>query len=436
MNFTEESVKQLSPEDASTKAGMQLATTAKWDNACHHEKALWGECKGSGKNPYFTQVDLTNIAFKCSCPSRKFPCKHGLGLLFLYVKQPGYFKQTGDLHEKVSEWLDKRHARTETKTQKEEKPVDEKAQKKRAEQREDKVAQGIEKLDTWMKDVIRTGIQNLPQQQYTAFKNIASGMVDAQAPGLAGMLRGLEDINYFEENWEQNFMRQFSKIYFILQTYDNKDNLSAEWQQELRSQIGWNTTKEELAELPVLNDTWNILHTEKTPFEKLISEKTWLYGQQTRQFYYQLQFYTPQQAFSTQMLITGNCIEAKAVAYPAVAARRIWIKDSIPHKSSFTLQGDASLFETILTDVSAAKATNPLQEEFPFILHTITLALHNGQWYLSDAAQKSIPVIQQEKTLWKIWALTRGLPFDAFGIYSNGEFKILSLYHQNRYYTF
>ena len=42
---------------------------------------LWGLCAGSGKNPYQTIVDLSGPAYKCSCPSRKFPCKHALGLL-------------------------------------------------------------------------------------------------------------------------------------------------------------------------------------------------------------------------------------------------------------------------------------------------------------------------------------------------------------------
>jgi SWIM zinc finger len=42
---------------------------------------VWGLCAGSGKRPYQTVVDLTGPAYKCSCPSRKFPCKHALALL-------------------------------------------------------------------------------------------------------------------------------------------------------------------------------------------------------------------------------------------------------------------------------------------------------------------------------------------------------------------
>ena len=44
-----------------------------------------GECKGSGKVNYVVSADFVDEAspvFRCSCPSRQFPCKHSLGLLF------------------------------------------------------------------------------------------------------------------------------------------------------------------------------------------------------------------------------------------------------------------------------------------------------------------------------------------------------------------
>ena len=57
--------------------------------------------------PYQTIVDLTNIAFKCSCPSHKFPCKHALGLLLLYARSESAFAQE-DEPEWVTSWIDKR----------------------------------------------------------------------------------------------------------------------------------------------------------------------------------------------------------------------------------------------------------------------------------------------------------------------------------------
>ena len=45
---------------------------------------VWGECQGSAAAPYRTAVDLSGPAYRCSCPSRKFPCKHALALLLLW----------------------------------------------------------------------------------------------------------------------------------------------------------------------------------------------------------------------------------------------------------------------------------------------------------------------------------------------------------------
>ncbi|MFD7889228.1 SWIM zinc finger family protein, partial [Streptomyces albidoflavus] len=50
---------------------------------------MWGLCKGSGSKPYRTVVDTTGPAYQCSCPSRKFPCKHALGLLLLWSDPDG-----------------------------------------------------------------------------------------------------------------------------------------------------------------------------------------------------------------------------------------------------------------------------------------------------------------------------------------------------------
>ena len=44
-----------------------------------------GECTGSGKSNYITSVDYideNNPVFRCSCPSRQFPCKHSLALMY------------------------------------------------------------------------------------------------------------------------------------------------------------------------------------------------------------------------------------------------------------------------------------------------------------------------------------------------------------------
>ena len=75
MSYTPEQVIALAPNAASAKAGQSLATARKWSARGCDERAVWGECLGSGREPYRTQIDLAEPAFRCSCPSHKFPCK-------------------------------------------------------------------------------------------------------------------------------------------------------------------------------------------------------------------------------------------------------------------------------------------------------------------------------------------------------------------------
>ena len=74
---------QLAPDTASAKAAKGLVVPAKWPNLGATEAVLWGECQGSGSKPYQVQIDQSEPAFRCTCPSRKFPCKHGLALMLL-----------------------------------------------------------------------------------------------------------------------------------------------------------------------------------------------------------------------------------------------------------------------------------------------------------------------------------------------------------------
>ena len=93
LNLTEEQIAQLAPDAASVKAGKGLASRAKWLLLEYSDRAIWGHCQGSGQTPYQTVVDIKDIAFRCSCPSRKFPCKHALGLLYMYASYSESFKQ-------------------------------------------------------------------------------------------------------------------------------------------------------------------------------------------------------------------------------------------------------------------------------------------------------------------------------------------------------
>src|SRR5690349_1526069 len=111
MEWTRDRVLALAPDASSAKAGQDLANPRKWVTlAGDGSLAIWGECQGSGAKPYQVQVDLSEPAFKCSCPSRKFPCKHGLGLLLMFATGPELLK-FADRPAWVNEWFASRAAK-------------------------------------------------------------------------------------------------------------------------------------------------------------------------------------------------------------------------------------------------------------------------------------------------------------------------------------
>lgn len=81
MTLSSEQVSAMAPDPASLAAGKKLAAAKHWNVLGRNDDALWGLCQGSAV--YQVKIDRADMGYHCSCPSRKFPCKHSLGLLLI-----------------------------------------------------------------------------------------------------------------------------------------------------------------------------------------------------------------------------------------------------------------------------------------------------------------------------------------------------------------
>src|SRR5215213_8878166 len=117
VTLTVEQILALAPDASSAKSGKGLATPRKWLSLGSNEQALWGECQGSGENPYQAQIDLSEPAFRCTCPSRKFPCKHALGLFLLAQSQAAALTERTP-PTWVSDWLASRAQKAQQRAEK------------------------------------------------------------------------------------------------------------------------------------------------------------------------------------------------------------------------------------------------------------------------------------------------------------------------------
>lgn len=84
---TEEQILSMAPNVAAASNGKKISQKGGFvrRERSQDDTFYLGECTGSGKSNYITTADFIDEGapvIRCSCPSRQFPCKHGLGLLY------------------------------------------------------------------------------------------------------------------------------------------------------------------------------------------------------------------------------------------------------------------------------------------------------------------------------------------------------------------
>src|SRR5271154_6280766 len=108
MAFNSAKIEALAPDQAALDAARKLLKPATWPTlGCDDAGIVWGEAQGSGAAPYRVIVSELDAGYKCPCPSRKFPCKHGLALMWLRAEGKVPFA-TAPLPEWVKDWLARR----------------------------------------------------------------------------------------------------------------------------------------------------------------------------------------------------------------------------------------------------------------------------------------------------------------------------------------
>lgn len=409
LTLTEDQILTLAPDDASRKSGKDLSNAAKWVSKGVNELALWGEAQGSGSKPYQTQVDLTNIAFKCSCPSRKFPCKHGLGLLLLYARQKNTFTDS-NAPAWVKDWIEKRAEKQEKKSTQEEKPVDEAAQAKRQQARQQKVTDGIAELKLWIKDIVRNGILNMPEKGFAWFDAMAKRMVDAQAPGLANMIRNLAETNFYAEGWQSRFLEQLLNIFLITEGFNNSARLQEPLVQDIRTWIGFTQNQDELKEQTGITDTWLILAKQVSEADNITTEKNWLYGTTSKQYALVLQFIVRGQG-GHLTLTPGMYVQAELVFFPSVIPLRAIIKRQVATSAVAAFSGMAH-WEQVVQAETDLSTLQPVRAERPYIIHHLTPVQYDNQWWLQDSTFNMMPMKNYHTTIWKLLSISGGKALD------------------------
>ncbi|GAB2623102.1 SWIM zinc finger family protein [Streptomyces capparidis] len=409
----------LAPDDASRRAGTRLSAPEPWSGtgtAVFSDGAgtlVWGLCEGSGGKPYQAAVDVAAPAYNCSCPSRKFPCKHALGLLLLWAAGE---ERVGAAEppEWVRQWAEARRARSgRTAAKAAQGPADEAAARKRAERRARRVAEGAADLEQRLADLVRTGLADADRAGYAVWDEIAARMVDAQAPGLSSRVRELASIPSSGAGWPSRLLEEFGLLHLLGRGFTGIDRLPDPLAATVRTRVGFPASRAEVLRGPAVRDRWLVTGQEDRAEEKNTTRRVWLRGERTGRDALLLSFGFAGQA-PELALPTGLAMEADVAYHPAARPLRAELGERYQDPAPSPAPPGCSVGQA-LDAYGQALRDDPWLDAWPAVLADVVPVPGPDGWQLADAdGREALPVVPRGR-LWRLAAVSGGAPVTVFG---------------------
>ena len=402
----------LAPDASSLRAAQVLASGRSWPlTGTADDSALWGECLGSAATPYRTVVDLSGPAYRCSCPSRKFPCKHALALMLLW--SDGTAGTNGGPPDWAASWLASRSAKAgDPKEPKA--PADPAAALRRAEQREIRVASGLTELDRWLCDQVRQGLAASQRYGYRHWDDIAARMIDAQASGPAERLRALAAVPHSGSGWDSRLLEEYALLRLLAAAGRAQAGLPPPLRDTVRSRLGFTVRQADvLASTTPVRDHWHVLARRDLDQDRIRTRRTWLRGRRTARTALVLSFAALGQSLDDSLTV-GTQTDADLAFYPAAVPLRALVAtryDTGPWgpPPGTTIGG-------LLAGFAAALAEDPWLDTWPAVLE-VTPA-RGPVPCLFDAAGEALPLHPGAGDCWPLLALSGGHPLTVAGEWS------------------
>ncbi|MGW2517111.1 SWIM zinc finger family protein [Streptomyces sp. NPDC001617] len=420
VRWSADQVLALAPDAASRKAGSKLGAAGPWSEAgSSDEGTVWGLCKGSGSKPYQTVVDIADAAgpaYKCSCPSRKFPCKHALGLLLLWAGEDGAVP-AGQAPDWAEQWLEGRRKRTEEKRAATASPsasADPEGARRRAERRAERVTVGATELEQRLADLLRGGLAGAEQTGYGLWEETAARMVDAQAPGLAARVRELGAIPSSGPGWPVRLLEECALLHLLDQGWLRREQLPDGLAATVRSRIGLPGT----ADGPPQRDRWLVLAQYDTADTRLTTRRIWLHGADSDRTVLLLSYGAAGRAPELALPV-GLALDAEVSAHPGAGRLRASLGEQFAPPAPAAIRPRGTTTSQAAARYGTALRDDPWLDSIPVTLDRVVPTPDGDSWQLADADEDTAlpltPAARSRPGLWRLVALSGGAPVKVFG---------------------
>jgi hypothetical protein len=266
------------------------------------------------------------------------------------------------------------------------------------------VEAGLSELDRWLADQVRQGLAGAARAAYGHWDQMAARLVDAQAPGAAGAVRGLVGV----ANQPDKLLAELSLIRLLIAGYDRRDELPADLLATVRSRVGFPVSTEDVLAGEPVRDRWTVTATRDEVEERLTSRRIWLRGEASGRPALVLAFAAPGQLLPAD-LVVGTTVDADLCFYPGRVPLRAVVStrhdaaavDASPH--------GATVAEA-LAGLADALAGEPWLRRWPMVLADVTPTAANGRWHLRDQHGDALALDPSAEPPWRLIAAIGGAP--------------------------
>jgi len=412
----EQQVLALAPDRASVLAARALAAPSLWSAAGTDDGSVWGRYVGAAGEPYDVVAHLADdgAAFACSCPSRKQPCKHAIGLLLLWADgnvptaPPPAFASSAltRLARRPTAQADGGAARPAERAAGGAPSPPSGGPDARAVERAERVRAGLDELDRWLADQVRVGLTAPHLARYATWDRVAARLVDAQCGSLANRVRRVGGVVGSGSGWYERVLDEMGSLHVLAVAGRRLPSLSPDAGAAVRQALGMPARRDDVLASAPVTDQWLIAGRGDTDEDRILVRRTYLWGLATRRWVMVLSFAAFGQALD-ESLVPGEVLHADVHLYPGALGLRALVgqvhqpatpADAVPAPQSLT---------GALAARGQALAAEPWLERWPVCLCAAP-APSGPAWVLADH-EGSLP-LAEPRSLPTLLAVSAGAP--------------------------
>ena len=469
----------LAPDAASRRAASGLARPGPWSDTGFDGRVVWGSCRGGAREPYQVLCDTAVYGYQCTCPSRKQPCKHVLGLLLLWAADSPEVPD-GPVPADVAAWVAGRPAPgdgaslAETSTAVQAARGDDPSADDpsydgfeagevragevraggvragesgaggsevgvgrddgaaaRTEARARRIASGMAELELWLGDLLRHGLGWAATQPYGYWDEMAARLVDAQAPGAASRVRSLSGVVHTGPGWPGRLLGQVARLHLLARGWSRYEELPGTTRADLRSAAGWPWPSEQVLAGHHEIDRWYVLARVASDDPQLRVRRTWLWGTERDRPALIVDFARPGHTFAWE-LWPGQAIDAAVARYPGSAPLRVLIADRLGDPAPGGPPPGWDDLEQMTVERSRAVAADPWTERWPVSVRDVVPERTGSGWTVTDRAGRRLDLSVAEPSGWRLVAISGGHPVHLLGEWGDDDIYPLGVWDGDR----